>query len=88
MNYILPYRVIDEATGYDMTTSAGLPSIPVLRQVPHPGELMCASDLTLYLYVDTASGDPTLVATTTVPTASTTTSTTLARQKATTTSTP
>lgn len=87
MNYNFPYRVIDEATGYDLTTSAGLPSIPVLRQVPDPGELMCATDLTLYLYVNTASGDPTLITSTTAPTA-TTTSTTVAKQKATTTSTP
>ena len=87
MNYDFPYRVVDEATGYDLTTSAGLPSIPVLRQVPDPGELMCATDLTLYLYVNTASGDPTLITSTTAPTA-TTTSTTVAKQKATTTSTP
>ena len=87
MNYDFPYRVVDEATGYDLTTSAGLPSIPVLRQVPDPGELMCATDLTLYLYVNTASGDPTLITATTAPTA-TTTSTTVAKQKATTTSTP
>jgi len=87
MNYNLPYRVIDEATGYDMTTSAGLPSIPVLRQVPDPGESMCISGLTLYLYVNTVSGDPTLVTTTTAP-AATTTSTTAAKPKVTTTTAP
>lgn len=81
----IPYRVIDEATGYDLTTSAGLPSIPVLRQSPGAGELICDGELVLY--VNTVSGDPTLVITTTVP-AATTTSSTVMRQKATTTSTP
>lgn len=88
MNYNLPYRVIDEATGNDLTSPAGLPSIPVLRQVPDPGELMCDSDLTLYLYVNTASGDPTLVTTTTVPAALTTTSTTVPKPKVTPTTAP
>jgi len=88
MNYNFPYRVIDEATGNDLTSPAGLPSIPVLRQVPDPGELMCATDLTLYLYVNTASGDPTLVTTTTAPAAWTTTSTTAAKPKVTTTTAP
>jgi hypothetical protein len=85
MDYNIPYRVIDEATGYDLTTSAGLPSIPVLRQSPGAGELICDGELVLY--VNTVSGDPTLVITTTVP-AATTTSSTVMRQKATTTSTP
>ena len=81
----IPYRVIDEATGYEMTTSAGLPSIPVLRQSPGAGELLCNCELVLY--VNTVSGDPTLVTTTTAP-AATSTSTTAAKPKATTTTTP
>lgn len=59
----IPYRVIDEATGYDLTNSAGLPSVPVLRQIPNPGELMIDGELVLY--VDTSAGDPTLVTPTT-----------------------
>ena len=85
MDHNIPYRVIDEATGYDLTTSAGLPSIPVLCQSPGAGELICDGELVLY--VNTLSGDPLLVITTTVP-AATTTSSTVMRQKATTTSTP
>ena len=82
---LIPYRVIDEATGYDLTTSAGLPSIPIVNQFPSPGVPMCELELTLY--VNTASGDPTLATTTTFA-AAPTTSTTVAKQRATTASTP
>ena len=86
-SYNVPYRVIDDATGYDLTTTAGMPDIPVHRQSPGPGELLCDGTLTLYLYVDTANGQPTVLATTTVPPLAAT-STTVANQKTTTTSTP
>ena len=81
----IPYRVIDEATGYDLTRSAGLPSIPIVNQFPGPGVLICGQELTLY--VDTASGDA-LLATTTSSVVVSTTTTTVVKQKATTTSTP
>ena len=81
----IPYRVIDEATGYDLTRSAGLPSIPIVNQFPGPGVLICGQELTLY--VDTASGDAMLAATTSSVVVPTTT-TTVVKQKATTTSTP
>lgn len=81
----IPYRVIDEATGYDLTSSAGLPSIPIVNQFPGPGVLICGQELTLY--VDTESGDA-LLATTTSSVVVPTTTTTVVKQKATTTSTP
>ena len=81
----IPYRVIDEATGYDLTSSAELPSIPIVNQFPGPGVLICGQELTLY--VDTESGDA-LLATTTSSVVVPTTTTTVVKQKATTTSTP